>query len=177
LGTSANAPATVDKDGILSDQASQNPDFYTWNRVQLPYCGGDLHSGTRMTNTSGETWGLWFSGHNIISAMYDVLTAQAGMGAATDIIITGGSAGAVGSWLNTEYTQTRFPSARVVNLPNAGYNTVEEQYPLALGEEKPAALANMSLVWQSKIPPLCDAAFTNVSEKYKCLMYAFRSIL
>lgn len=169
LGSSSAAPATVTRDGILSDDAPENPDFYTWNRVFLPYCSGDVHSGTRMA-PSAETWGFHFSGHNIIVAMYDYLVAQANLDAATEIIVNGGSAGAVGSWQHTEYTQSRFPSARVINLPNAGYFSVEEYYPLADESLKQNTLQNMTDVWQSYIPAPCLAQYPG-AERYKCLMY------
>jgi hypothetical protein len=79
-------------------------------------CSQDLHSGQR-TETSPETFGLFFSGYHIVhgsmvvmsvfalrrgsgcvvfAALNDLIYAH-GMGEATDIVVSGDSAGGIGA--------------------------------------------------------------------------------
>ena len=78
----------------------------------------DVHSGT-VTQPSASTYGLYFSGHLIFKAILDALEATAGLGKATDIILTGGSAGGIGVWINVDFLAQRFPSAQVAAVPIA----------------------------------------------------------
>jgi hypothetical protein len=50
------------------DNPSANPDFAYANHVHVPYCSGDLHSGT-VRHPTKETWGLYFSGHLVFEAI------------------------------------------------------------------------------------------------------------
>ena len=60
----------------------------------VAYCSQDLHGGTRTTaNTS--TFGYYFSGAVIVQSTLRQLQADHGMDVATDIIVTGDSAGGI----------------------------------------------------------------------------------
>ena len=61
------------------------------------------------------------AGHLILSAVADELAALHGMDAATEIVLSGESAGGFGVYHNVDWLQTRFPSARVLGAPIAGY--------------------------------------------------------
>jgi hypothetical protein len=97
-----------------------NPGFAAWNHVQLPYCSQDLHMGTR-TATSADTFGLYFSGHHVLNATLAALEAAHGLGAATDVLLTGDSAGGIGVWPHLDWLAARYPRARVVGAPVAGF--------------------------------------------------------
>jgi hypothetical protein len=169
LGSSNGYPASVASfPATLSSDSVANPDFYNWNHVYIPYCSGDLHSGTRMTNSS-ETWGLHFSGHNNFLAIIEYLESYFRLGAATDIVVTGESAGAVGSWIHAEGVASRFPSARVVNIPNAGYFTAEILYPAGDLISRVDLLRNQSAVWQSFVPASCGDSKA-AENKWTCLL-------
>jgi len=48
LGSSTQYPETKTiSNGILSGNVSQNPYFHDWTRVNVPYCDGSEHQGTR----------------------------------------------------------------------------------------------------------------------------------
>ena len=96
-----------------------NPNFCTWNHVNVPYCSQDLHSGTRKEATA-ETWDLFFAGHLIIESILDELDHM-GLEKATDIILTGVSAGGLGTYMNIDYIKDRYPNARVTAATIAGY--------------------------------------------------------
>lgn len=73
-----------------------------------------------MRQPSNETWGFYFSGHLVLEAVLDALDAQ-GLTAATEIMLTGDSAGGIGVWPNLDYLAQRYPHARVVGAPVAGF--------------------------------------------------------
>jgi hypothetical protein len=56
------------------DNPSANPDFAYANHVHVPYCSGDLHSGT-VRHPTEETWGLYFSGHLVFEAIVSIVAA------------------------------------------------------------------------------------------------------
>jgi hypothetical protein len=67
-----------------------------WGRFR--YCSGDVHSGTRTTATK-ETWGFYFSGHlNLVSIVKQLNATVPALSAATDILLTGSSAGGLFSF-------------------------------------------------------------------------------
>ena len=88
-----------------------------WNRVHIPYCSQDLWTGRR-TTASNQTWGMYFSGHNILAAVLDDLDAQ--LVAATSIVLSGESAGGIGVWPNVDWLAARYPNAHVVGAPIGG---------------------------------------------------------
>ena len=101
---------------LQPDQAS-NPDFFDAHRVFVAYCSGDSHSGTQ-SNISSATWGLWFSGHANFKAIIEDLRAQQGMDAATDVLLTGSSAGAIGTFTNIDPLVAQLgPSVQVKAAP------------------------------------------------------------
>ena len=120
LGSSNYFDASKTLPYILSDSAAANPDFSSWSHLFIPYCTQDLWSGT-VREPSAATYGLYFAGHLVLSAVLDAAVATAGLGAATDILLFGASAGGIGVWLNVDWVQGRFPAARVSAVTIAGY--------------------------------------------------------
>eukprot|EP00966_Prymnesium_polylepis_P063037 1463027-Prymnesium_polylepis.1 len=77
-----------------------NPDFCQFNRVYLKYCDGNSFSGNRAdpVYVAGPTSGkspkpLYFRGRRILDAVLDTLAADYGLRTATDVLLTGCSAG------------------------------------------------------------------------------------
>lgn len=123
LGSSKYFSKTMGFDGAhyADPNPSSNPGFADWSHVQIPYCSQDLHMGTR-TNVSGETFGLYFSGHLIFEEILNALEASTpSLKDATDILLTGDSAGGIGSWPHLDWLAARYPNARVVGAPVAGF--------------------------------------------------------
>jgi hypothetical protein len=73
------------------------------------------------TSASDETWGLFFSGHGILEATLNELDAHYGLLDATEIILSGASAGGIGVWPNVDWIAERYPSARVSAVTIAGF--------------------------------------------------------
>ena len=90
-----------------------NPTLCEYNFVYMPYCSQDLWYGQR-TAVSPETFGLYFSGRHIIRATLDTLAATHDLKGATEVILSGNSAGGFGVYNNVDYLQSYLPQARVV---------------------------------------------------------------
>jgi len=52
-----------------------------------------------------------------------------GLTAATDIVLTGESAGGIGVWPNLDWLAARYPKARVIGAPIAGFYFFGEVHP------------------------------------------------
>jgi hypothetical protein len=126
LGSSKYWAATWSDDdsddgaGLLSGDPGVNP-FSDWNRVYVPYCGGDMHVGTRRTVNSV---GLYHAGHLTLAAIVSHLRTS-GLGDATSVMLAGGSAGGYGciqsaDWLGEQLAQFA-PQAQLTATPQAGF--------------------------------------------------------
>ena len=85
-----------------------NPDFASWNRVYIPYVSGDFWNGQRMTpdkpsnpfDTDAPSWSGYFQGHSILAETIYRLKRSENLGESTDAILTGCSAGGIGTIIN-----------------------------------------------------------------------------
>ena len=93
--------------------------------VFMPYCDGSSFTADR-----GEPWPvpntttpqhLLFRGRRNFVRTLDILARDWGLGDAADVVLYGGSAGGLSTYLNLDYVQQRLPAARVVGMPVAGY--------------------------------------------------------
>jgi len=93
----------VGHEGILSSDPVQNPHFYDANHVWMWYCSSDSHIGNRTAAESINGWN--FLGKNIIKALVNHLlyTQNPSMLSATEILLTGDSAGGVATFNNVDF--------------------------------------------------------------------------
>lgn len=178
LGSSKYFAPSIYMPYFLSDDAASNPDFYDWNHVDVPYCSQDLHSG-QVTSPSAGTFGLYFSGHFVMRAILAALNASHGLGDAAEIIVTGASAGGIGSWINVDYIGDAFPGARVTVVPIAGFYFYA--YPYMGANHTSSELANFApsawpvtvALWQAFADETCVAART--ADPWACMLanYSF----
>jgi hypothetical protein len=180
LGSSKYFPASRYSAGDFydSDNAAGNPDLHDWNHVLVPYCSQDVHTGQVLT-PSPKTYGLYFAGHHVYAAILDALVSSGGLGNATDIVLSGASAGGIGVWPNVDYTATRFPAARTVAAPVAGFYFYATFYTginhttSYLADFRPAAWPQHLALWQSYVNEDCAAALS--ATPWACLLanYSF----
>ncbi|VAI24363.1 unnamed protein product [Triticum turgidum subsp. durum] len=76
--------------GILSSSPTENPDFFSWNRVMIRYCDGASFAGEGYDPRSG----LFFRGQRIFNAVIQHLLSM-GMSSADQVLLSGSSAGAL----------------------------------------------------------------------------------
>jgi len=97
-----------------------NPLLYSWNHILVRYCDGGYFSG----NHSDASLGLHFRGAEILSSALFDLKRKHGLGDATDIVLSGCSAGAIAIFAHVDWVAQHpaIPkSARFSAFPIEGY--------------------------------------------------------
>ena len=128
IGTSDNFENCTDMGGVMSINATENPDFHTWTMVFVHYCDGASFTSGRpaaLPFASAPHGQLWFRGRANLNAVFDVLLNSYGMAKADALVLSGGSAGGLAVYLNIDHVaqlmRKAAPQARVVGFPDAGY--------------------------------------------------------
>ncbi|KAL6127711.1 hypothetical protein ACLB2K_071074 [Fragaria x ananassa] len=85
--------------GILSINASLNPDFYNWNRVKIRYCDGASFAGDAVYKNGTSL--LYFRGQKIWEAIILDLLPK-GLGNAGKALLSGCSAGGLAAFLHCD---------------------------------------------------------------------------
>ncbi|XP_010544127.1 PREDICTED: pectin acetylesterase 2 isoform X2 [Tarenaya hassleriana] len=115
-GSSSYMEKEIPFTGILSDRASDNPDFFNWNRVKVRYCDGGSFSG----DSENKAAQLQFRGKRIWFAAMEELMAQ-GMSQAKQALLSGCSAGGLAAILRCDDFRSLFPlTTKVKCLSDAG---------------------------------------------------------
>ncbi|KAL1550747.1 Pectin acetylesterase 9 [Salvia divinorum] len=104
--------------GILSNNASLNPDFYNWNRVKLRYCDGASFAGDAVFDNGTSL--LYFRGQRIWKAIILDLLPK-GLGQARKALLSGCSAGGLATFVHCDDFTSYLPAnASVKCLSDAG---------------------------------------------------------
>jgi len=149
-GSSKYNSGTMDVGGLLSTNSSVNPYFYNHSMIFFHYCDGTSFSSNatnpipvpadiqkrvsdraayelqhfpdttlfRTVNTPSQ---LYFRGRANLLAVFNFLKQNTTMGTATDIIISGGSAGGTAALLALDIITPIFPNSKVMGAPDAGF--------------------------------------------------------
>ena len=105
--------------GILSNNASLNPDFYNWNRVKIRYCDGASFAGNA-TFDDGKSL-LYFRGQKIWQAILTDLLPK-GLANAEKALLSGCSAGGLAVFLHCDNFINFLPrTASVKCLSDGGF--------------------------------------------------------
>jgi len=124
LGSSTGwAPTHTDAQNILSTDASFNP-FANWTHVFVPYGSGDVYIGTQRKPGID---GLYFAGHNTMEAVLDHLLNTTGLATAKNVLLSGGSAGGIGTFQNADWMGGRLREARRAAAAAGGGGVEEEE--------------------------------------------------
>ncbi|KAH9321682.1 hypothetical protein KI387_016321 [Taxus chinensis] len=119
LGSSVYMGGKLAFSGILSDNQTQNPDFYNWNRVKIRYCDGASFTGDM--EEVNEIYKLYYRGQRIWQAVMEDLLMK-GMHKAKQALLSGCSAGGLTSFLHCDNFRELLPmSAKVKCLGDAGF--------------------------------------------------------
>jgi ribosome maturation protein SDO1 len=168
LGSSKYFASEVDANGwyFASDYCTYNPIFCGWNHVYNPYCTQDLHAG-QVKEASDKTWGMYFAGHHVMEAMLDEMDkAPFNMKDATEIILSGASAGGIGVWMNVDYIARRYPKAKVTALTIAGFYFYATYYdganataPSGMGDFRESAFPVTYDLYEAYVDQSCKLAY------------------
>ena len=164
LGSSKDYKSTMDRGPEFADGG---------HRVFVPYVSGDAHTGTRTAaiSISGPEK-FYFSGHLNLANIVDHLNATVPAFAdATRVLLTGCSAGGVGTYGNVDWLASVLPHARVQGAPIAGLffsvNASDSpewappsDWPHWSKNESagPGRTAELSQLWQGLLHKECAAA-------------------
>jgi pectinacetylesterase len=111
--------------GIFDTTRDDNP-LRGWNMVYVPYCTGDVHIGANpMGQVDGVTGTQQFVGRTNLQAFLNRLVPT--FSKATQVLLTGASAGGFGASANAEFVQWAFGSIPVTMIDDSG-PTFSSQY-------------------------------------------------
>eukprot|EP00056_Hartaetosiga_gracilis_P005646 m.87216 g.87216 ORF g.87216 m.87216 type:complete len:337 (+) comp12235_c0_seq2:1328-2338(+) len=172
LGSSNFFPKAMSFYQYLDFNCDRNPVMCGWTLVHIPYCTQDLHSG--MATPSADTWGLYFSGYHVFHAVIEQLSSKYGLDNATEVILTGESAGGIGVWYHLAYLDDLLPHARVVGAPIAGFYFPAYPYmgvnhtQSGLADFRPPAWEGHYNLWNSSVNAKCKEAHPN--DPWVCML-------
>jgi hypothetical protein len=117
IGSSAKlnkSQPTFSSLGPLDAVAAQNPEFANWHHVELWYCDGGSFSGDRTDPVTVDGKQVWFRGRRNLDTILDFLGAEkfGDLSSATDVLLSGGSAGGLSSFLHADYIHARFDKSK-----------------------------------------------------------------
>ena len=138
--------------GFTSNSSKVNPDFYDGHRVFVPYCTGDVHSGTRQSATN-ETWGLWFDGHLNFVRIVDDLKTRYGLDDAEHVLLGGSSAGGYGTFFNADSLAAQVPNATVKAAPQAGWFVPGDPNAVPAAQGNPLNFTSKEVTHTNKLEP------------------------
>ncbi|XP_074379194.1 pectin acetylesterase 5-like isoform X2 [Apium graveolens] len=120
LGSSKYMEQEVLFPGILSSDPSQNPDFFSWNKVVIRYCDGASFAGHPESEFNNSTK-LFFRGQLIWKAAIDEILSL-GLSNARQAFLTGCSAGGLAALIHCDDFRDFLPKdAKVKCLSDAGF--------------------------------------------------------
>ncbi len=118
--------------GYFDTRPAVNPMMYNWNLVFMPYCDGGSFSGDNETVATYENTSLYFRGKRVRHAVYQALLSSRGIGSATDVVISGCSAGGLATYLHADawcddLARDVDADVKCVALPDSGFFLDYEQ--------------------------------------------------
>jgi hypothetical protein len=124
IGSSNSWAAQTSGPGILSPDATVNPLFHSFTRVYVPYCDGCSFTGERVAPLveprSNQT--VYFRGARILQRVLEELEFAFALRSATDLLVSGCSAGGLSTFLHSDRIAAFVPNARRVGaLPDSGF--------------------------------------------------------
>uniref|UniRef100_A0A165ZVE0 Pectin acetylesterase n=2 Tax=Daucus carota subsp. sativus TaxID=79200 RepID=A0A165ZVE0_DAUCS len=120
LGSSKYMDLEVKFGGILSSDPSENPDFFSWNKVKIRYCDGASFAG-RPESEINKGAKLFFRGQLIWEAVKDELLSL-GLSNARQALLSGCSAGGLATLIHCDDFRDVLPkNAKVKCLSDAGF--------------------------------------------------------
>eukprot|EP00658_Telonema_sp_P-2_P032362 TRINITY_DN23986_c0_g1_i1.p1 TRINITY_DN23986_c0_g1~~TRINITY_DN23986_c0_g1_i1.p1 ORF type:complete len:463 (+),score=96.44 TRINITY_DN23986_c0_g1_i1:96-1484(+) len=112
--------------GIMAHNSTGNP-MSAASKVFVVYCSSDSHAGNRSAGyVEGAGDSKWhFRGKEIVKAVLGELNANHGLGTASSVVLTGGSAGGMATLNNADYVgemlKEMAPGVNFVAMPDSGF--------------------------------------------------------
>jgi len=157
--------------GYFSNMQEYNPDFWNWNKVFISYCDGSNHQGHLDNALVYNGTELWFRGHDNTQGIIDYLKDNFGLFQASEVILSGTSAGGQATYFWSHYLQSQFPSTvKLMGLPDAGmfldgYNYVAQ---CNFYRERMKLLMNLTKSAETDLFNTCK--YHGTADLWKCMM-------
>ncbi|KAL4450363.1 hypothetical protein ABPG74_009069 [Tetrahymena malaccensis] len=120
LGSSKEWPETLSNTGNLSDEYANNPAFYNWNKIYLPYCDGQLYQGRATISYKNTT--LYFRGYDNVVEVFNIAIKKYNIQSSKIIVLSGGSAGGLGAFYWNQYLRKIInQNTLVIAAPDSGF--------------------------------------------------------
>lgn len=174
LGSSKSLPESsetvMQENGYLSNDPATNPLFATWTKIYLPYGDGTSQLGDvsePVIVTPGAP-PIYFRGARVLRAMIDFLRAE-GLADATEVVITGCSAGGLSTYAHADTWAAALPKARVVAMPDSGFflNYAAPDVTPTYPQRMQWTYENANVSGGGLLSPKCIAA--HAGEEYLCM--------
>eukprot|EP00727_Mastigamoeba_balamuthi_P010693 m51a1_g6246 hypothetical protein (1711) ;mRNA; r:28044-43995 len=172
IGSSKDWPPTASApdSGQIHYDSKTNPDFWDWNHVMVQYCDGASFTGDReqpvVDPATGKT--LYMRGLRIINAVFSDLLDR-GMLSATEVQLTGCSAGGLSTMLHADRLAALLSEGvKFGSVPLSGYfmhQPSAEGVPVYPDEMRSVFAVHNS---SAGVPPSCLAARAP-DRGYECL--------
>lgn len=119
--------------GLFQNDSTTNPLTHDWNKVLVPYCDGGSFTGDNdnvtWTTYNDATVPLYFRGFRNLDAVLSDLIANEGLASATEVIVTGNSAGGLATLHHADHFTARLPWSKVVAIPDSGFFFQDATFP------------------------------------------------
>jgi len=176
--TKADKPTSSLNGGYFSTDPNQNPLMYNWNAVELRYCDGASLSGDKETPTVVGGTTLHFRGRAILDAEIKSLLNDRGMDKATDVVVSGCSAGGLATFLHCDHWAAAIANAtksaaKVVCMPDSGFFLDEDRAPTY--GSKMRNVYNFQQSSAAGLNEACVAAHKSTGDPEKCIFAQWTS--
>lgn len=174
LGSSTLFAPTYPMEGVLDVNVTRNPAFAGWNHALLAYCDGGSFSGDA---TDGLAWPdphrpernmtLFFRGRRVLTQLIAELSARYGLGEAVEVMLAGGSAGGLATFLQADFVATLLPPTvtRYKAVPVSGFFLM---HPTLAGEDSfVAAMRSTYALHNASVPAACTSRLAE-GDAWRC---------
>jgi len=110
-GSSKEMPSNLTIYGMLNDDPDDNPDFHSWNHVVFAYCDGASFTGYVEDPVIVDGKKLYFRGFRNLQAIMSDLLNNRGMKWATEVLLSGESAGGLAAYIHADQIGEMLPSS------------------------------------------------------------------
>jgi O-palmitoleoyl-L-serine hydrolase len=121
LGSSKNyTDELIINGGYLSTDPEKSK-FATWTKVLIMYCDGSMHQGSNSNSIKYKDTEFFFRGADNTRAHFKYLLQNHNFAAATNVVLTGSSAGGIATALWINYVRSLLNDPNVmVSIPDSG---------------------------------------------------------
>jgi hypothetical protein len=153
--------------GLLNNETG-NP-TQNWTAIFVEYCDGTSYTSERANPVKTAKGTIYYRGKRVLDALITDWLTNEGMSDATDVIMSGTSAGGLTTYLHAEYFRTKLaPATKLFAVPDAGFFL---DLPNTEGVHAwKAALNGGFVAWNGtgNTPASCLAAYPSAADRWHC---------